>query len=442
MSNTVIQPVSRKNKIASYLQACNEVWHMMGSILIGDKKEKMFCQSYGMANLEHSIPNTAQTKFRIASLTKQITAAAVLTLYQKGSLDLTDYISNYFPNFPSANSITIHHLLNHTSGISNFTELPVYRELIKTGASLDEVISYFKDLPLEFSPGSSYSYSNSGYILLTKIIELVSHQSYSQYLKENIFQPLHMFRSGCDKNSAILEHRASGYEISDSGYQNAEFVDMSIPSGAGGLFSTVEDLYTWHCSLNTRNLFDQSLLRIMFSPTQQIASDQETYYGYGWFLDHHLNERRASHSGCIEGFSCKISRYLESDLVIIVLCNVADMPVNQITDDLAAILLGHEYQTPIKPAVLNPNSLFYEKYTGVYDMNEAMSVSITTEEKRIFANFSGTDKYEILPTSRTNFFFKSINAQIEFSFKKNQKAEGFLLQKDRRKIFLKRRYSQ
>ncbi|MEM7554185.1 MAG: serine hydrolase domain-containing protein, partial [Cyanobacteria bacterium P01_A01_bin.84] len=208
-------------EIDTYLQAYLETSRFMGSVLVANWNEVIFSQGYGMANLEHHIPNTPQTKFRLGSITKQFTATAIMQLQEAGLLDVNKSITTYLPDYPNGNKINLHHLLNHTSGIPSYTGFSDYLEKMRLKVTTDELIALFRDKPLEFEPGERLEYSNSGYVVLTKIIETISGQSYPEYLQSHIFEPLGMNDSGYDQHELVLPNRASGYVFSGEEYLNA-----------------------------------------------------------------------------------------------------------------------------------------------------------------------------------------------------------------------------
>ncbi|HAA31543.1 MAG TPA: serine hydrolase, partial [Cyanobacteria bacterium UBA8553] len=214
------------NAIATYLKAYLETGYFMGTVLVAREGEVLLSNGYGLANLEHNIAHTPQTKFRLGSITKQFTATAILQLQEQGLLQVDAPISTYLPNYPNGEQITVHHLLNHTAGIPSYTSFPDYPQKWRTVMSVDELIAWFSDKPLEFTPGDRHNYSNSGYAVLTKIIETVSSQSYADYLQHHIFQPLEMTNSGYDIYEKILPNRASGYTFFGDYYQNAAFLEM------------------------------------------------------------------------------------------------------------------------------------------------------------------------------------------------------------------------
>jgi CubicO group peptidase (beta-lactamase class C family) len=328
------------SQIDSYVADLTEKGQFCGSILVGREGKVIISKGYGMANLEHNVPNTPYTKFRLGSITKQFTAMAILMLQQEGKLNVQDPICPYFYACPEAwQPITIHHLLTHTSGIYNFTNASDYLDFNNQFASPNTIIDRFRDMPLDFAPGESWSYSNSGYVLLGYIIERIS-SSYALFLQLNIFEPLGMANTGYDHNRDILPDRAQGYSNSIT---NADYIDMSVPYAAGGLYSTVEDLFLWDQALYTDKLVSQSLRDEMFTPFVPIPDSPYGYsYGYGWTIGKLFNQQNFSHSGGIEGFVTIIDRYPESKVVIIVLSNLETADVNAISIKIGGMIFGEE----------------------------------------------------------------------------------------------------
>jgi CubicO group peptidase (beta-lactamase class C family) len=422
--------------MAAYLEAYLETGFFMGSVLIAHAGEVLLKQGYGMANLEHGVANSPQTKFRLGSVTKQFTAAAILQLQEQGLLKVNRPISTYLPNYPQGELITVHHLLTHTAGIPNYTSFPDYVQKQRTAMTLDEIITWFSDQPLEFTPGDRYSYSNSGYTLLTKLIEGVAGQSYADYLQHHIFEPIGMTDSGYDQSAPILPHRASGYAPAEEGYQNAAFIDMSIPSGAGGLYSTIEDLYRWDQALYMNVVLSESSRQLMFAPAVGMGEESgNAHYGYGWVIDHAYEcdasgtrvRARVRHGGRIDGFTTSIARYPNEQVVIIVLSNLETAPVARISNDLAAILFGREYELPKKRQEIILNPAVYETYIGDYEFAPGIILSVTTESQRIFAQLTGQNRVEIFPESATQFFLKVVDAQLTFILEETGKAARVIL---------------
>ncbi|MCU0546057.1 MAG: serine hydrolase [Oscillatoriaceae cyanobacterium Prado104] len=397
-----------KSQITDYLNAHVAVNNFTGSVLVARSGEVIFSQGCGMANYELDVPNTPQTIFRLASITKQFTALAIVQLQEQGLLDVRDTISKYIPDYPeSGKIISIHHLLTHTSGIPNYTSFPDYLETMMLPSPVENTIAKFKDLPLEFQPGEKFSYSNSGYTLLTYILEKVSGKSYETYLQEQIFQPLGMQNSGYDRHNLIIKNRASGYAAGSNGLENAIYIDMSVPSGAGGLYSTVEDLYRWDRALYTEKLVSKSSLEIIFT-----ADKNE--YGYGWVIANTFNRKLVWHNGGINGFRTTIMRFIDDGVCAIVLSNSETAPAERICQDLAAIVFGEKYELPQQRVAIEVDSQIYDAYVGEYELTPEFIITITKEDNKLFARATGQDKFEIYPESLTKYFYKIVDAQITF----------------------------
>lgn len=331
-----------QDKVEEYIGAWVKMGRFSGSVLIAKSGEVLFSKGYGMANHEHDIPNTPQTKFRLGSVTKQFTAAAIMQLQEEGRLNVDDTLDKYIPDYPSGDRITIHHLLTHTSGIVNVTSLPEFRQYLLFPTTVEKTILLFKDKPLEFDPGEKFKYCNSGYLLLGYIIEKVSGQSYEDYLEEHIFRPLNMVHSGYDHPSTVLKHRASGYNVTKEGLINGPYNDMSAPHAGGALYSTVEDMFLWDQALCTEKILKKSSLDKMFTPFKG-------NYGYGWRIDMIFGHKRVHHGGSIVGgFQSHIARYVDDSILIVILCNQQPVNIKKISEDLAAIVFGKAYELPTK----------------------------------------------------------------------------------------------
>lgn len=312
-----------------------------GAVLIGQNGKVLFEKAYGRANREWNIPNTTQTKFRIASLTKQFTAAAILILQDRGQLRVRDPISRYLADLPPEwQQITIHQLLTHTSGLPEYTSPPEIEKTFNlTGATPQQLVDLVKQQPLRFSPGTKLLYSNTGYLLLGMIIEKVSRQDYPTFLKQNIFIPLQLNQTGYDFRADILPERASGYRIRNGRVENAGYVDASIPFAAGGLYSTVSDLYKWNEALATGRLLSVESRRAMFTPYPE-AELSGMHYGYGIVIAEKFGELRYYHGGGIQGFASAIERYPKSNICVVVLSNEEEVKSWELSVSLAGLLLA------------------------------------------------------------------------------------------------------
>jgi len=310
-----------------------------GSVLVADSGKVIFNKGVGFSIMESQISNESDTRFRIGSLTKQFTSMLVMQLVSEGKIKLDNKISGYLPSYPtkSANRITIHHLLSHTSGIPNYTDFPEIEEWMLKEHKPEDFIKKFWNKELEFNPGSDFNYSNSGYFLLGVIIEKVTGKNYETNLKEKIFNPLGMKNSGYENFENSPGKRATGYIKKDDKYEIASFINISSPYAAGGIYSTVEDMYLWDRALYSNVLLPGKYKNIMFRPNIY-------NYAYGWGI---ANRRRStpddiimSHGGGINGFSSSILRLPKHQRTIILLSNIEGDPMHELTTSIIKILDG------------------------------------------------------------------------------------------------------
>lgn len=323
-----------------------------GAILIAKEGKIVFQQGYGFANEEYQIPNTPHTVFRIGSLTKQFTAVAILLLQEKEMLNICDPIAKYLPGYPQGDKITIHHLLSHTSGIISITDFSNLQEIQRHPSNPLQVLAYFKNLPLEFAPGTNCKYSDSGYIVLGAIIEAITKRSYEDFIRENIFLPLKMNSTYYDHNQSIICKRATGYICKDKDKKiHANYIDMSFPHAAGALASTVDNLYKWDQALKEATILSKksrdSLFRIQGS-----SNEHKINYGYGFFIgpnNFELDQARETivgHSGTIDGFRAASFRYVDNDLTIIILSNVENTHIHNLHLGIADIIYASWRSAP------------------------------------------------------------------------------------------------
>ena len=291
-----------------------------GSVLIAQEDEVLLNRGYGSADREQGIPNTPQTRFFVGSVTKQFTAMAILILQSQGRLDVQDPICRYIEDCPAAwEDITIYHLLTHTSGMVVMPENSSYPESPITPR---ELLGRFEDTPLDFQPGERISYSNCGYWVLGTIIDQVSGQSYEAFVRQWILEPLEMHDSGFDQDASIL---AVGY-VDQNTAAPAPVIESSFLYSAGGLYSTVEDLYRWDQALYTEQLISRDLLDQMFIPRISLHPEAvgSPEYGYGWFVLDHMGRRLVMHGGALDGFRSWVYRYPGDRITIILLSNQED----------------------------------------------------------------------------------------------------------------------
>ncbi len=342
ISNETATIARLRSEIETYVHAYAEEQGFMGTILVARGDHVLFSEGFGFANLELNVLNTTETMFRVGSVSKQFTAAAILQLQERGLLTTDDPISLYLPAYPGGDQITIHQLLTHTSGIA---PLEWKRIMTSVYLSTDDIDAMTQANPAVAPPGAGYQYNNVGYMLLSRIVEEVTGLPFSTYIQTNFFEPLNMTHTRLDDPIAIIPNRASGYVVAGNGaYQNSPFMHVGYTLGAGGLHTTVDDLFAWDRALYTDAIINTETRATMETPMIGIPGMDGTSYGYGVRIGEAWGRKVVWHSGHIGGFTAMLRRYVEDDSVIIILSNVDyyDQPINTIVNNLTAILFSGE----------------------------------------------------------------------------------------------------
>ena len=304
-----------------------------GVVLVAKNGQILFQKAYGNAVEAWGIANTPDTKFELASLTKQFTGAAILILARTGKINLDDSVAKYYPQAPQSwKQITIKQLITHTSGIPN-NEIRDFNKGICVPYTVEELIATFKNRPLKFAPGTGWAYTNTEYYLLAYIIQSVSGETYGDFLLHNVFQRLGMSASGFASTLAIVPQMAEGYARDGKSFRHRDYFDRSLEIGAGGVYSTPSDLLRWNEALNEEKLLNKKLLELMFTPSSP------GNYGFGWFIEKKPRTKEY-HEGSDPGFAAFEIRYPEERAFVIVLANLEDAPVRVIANGLGDLLLN------------------------------------------------------------------------------------------------------
>jgi len=294
------------------------------SLLVALGETIVMAKGYGVADVENDVPVTSKSVFQIGSLTKQFTAAAIMKMVDAGELRLDDQLNDLLPEFAfPGKEVTVHQLLNHTSGITSYTRFRAtlakleYRRI--RHRDMYEVI---KDQHFEFEPGTGYKYNNSGYYLLGVIIEKVSGRKYSDYLAEHLWKGSGLTETYFQRTPRIIKHRARGYTQSFllGELQNAR-VAGQWPFAAGGLLSTTRDLHRWNLALHGGSLISKDSYAKMTTPTSRGSPTRPHTYGYGLNIHDRDGRRVFVHSGGIPGFKCFNAFFPKSQLTVVLLCN-------------------------------------------------------------------------------------------------------------------------
>ncbi|MGE5848021.1 MAG: serine hydrolase, partial [Ignavibacteria bacterium] len=348
---------SKSDKIDQLIKVYVENRQFSGAVLVAEHGKVIYSKGFGYANMEWDIHNTPDTKFRLGSVTKQFTSAIIMQLVEQGKLKLDNKITDILPDYPKkmGDKITIHQLLTHSSGLLSYTDIPEYfnDNYVRKNMKPQEIIDLFKDKDLTFEPGSQWTYSNSGYIMLGVIIEKITGKPYEQVLKENILDPAGMTNSGYDHMENIIKKRAAGYDRLPDGYKNCDFVDMSSPYSAGALYSTAEDLFKWDQALYTNKLLSEESKKKIFTGYFDVFEGMK--YCYGWMTKYVPSGKNDStrivvHGGGIFGFNTVIVRQIEKNNCIILLNNTPAAQLGWVTDQISNILYDLPYDMPKKSA--------------------------------------------------------------------------------------------
>jgi CubicO group peptidase (beta-lactamase class C family) len=313
---------AQADQLDDYIRSRMEIRHIPGlSVAVVKDGKVLLAKGYGLANVELFVPATENTVYQLASVTKQFTATAIMMLVEEGKIFLDDKITKHLDGLPIAwGSVTVRHLLNHTSGIKSYTSAPNFSKTARQDYTREEIIKLIAEAPMDFAPGDRWAYNNTGYFLLGMIIEKVSGKEYGAFLNERIFQRLGMTSTRVNDLTEIIKNRATGYTWQKDRLRNGEYVSPTQPFSAGALTSTVLDLTKWDAALYTERVLKQSSLEQMWTPTK-LNDGRTRGYGFGWEMDVYRTRRRIAHGGGIQGFSTYICRFLDDKLTVIVLTN-------------------------------------------------------------------------------------------------------------------------
>lgn len=424
------------------MQAKVDFYNFSGAVLVAKNDSIILKKGYGLADREWNIPNTADTKFRIGSNTKQFTAACILQLEEEGKLSLNDKLSKYFKGFEYGDTVTIHMLLTHSSGIQDYFGFKGldFKPVVITK---DSMVSLLKTKLFNFLPGCDIDYSNSNYFLLGLIVEKVSGEKFENYLTRHILNVVGMPNTGIDRYDTILSHRAKGYIVSQNNFTNAfdNNYCSDLMFGCGSIYSTVEDLYKFERALSGTSVLNDESKNKMFTqygyaianvkkttdPSNTTPGSIDPYWcrlGYGVCIDTILTHKRFFTRGYVPGFKSTLYNFSDDHTCIIVLQNNEENP-DGIAYPLSEIVFGRDVSLPYKhePYKLNPEILI--RYAGKWKgniYNEKSTVEIVIKDNKIYRSIDGNPDIELIPESETKFYY-SDGSDRQFEFEPNDKGE-------------------
>ena len=360
------------------------------SVAIVKGRDTLVLKGYGKADLELDVPTPARAVYEIGSVTKQFTASAILMLQEEGKLSLDDDISKYLPDYPTqGHRISVRQLLNHTSGIKGYTEIPKFGAIMTRHLPKDSLVALFKDEKFDFAPGVAMVYNNSAYFLAGLIIEKVSGQSYADFVKQHLFDRVGMTDSRYCSESEITPRKAHGYDMGPKGLQIKGFMDHTYPYSAGSLCSTVGDLLAWNRALHGGKVLSAASYAQLTGPST-LNDGTKLRYGLGIAMHDFGGHRVIEHGGGINGYLSESSYFPDQDAVIIVLINSAG-PVspNAVVTSLANVLFG-PVMPPAKPFGGDLAALV-GKFSGV-GRGAPMTVTVAVTNGALRATYAGADK--------------------------------------------------
>jgi len=342
---------------------------------------------FGSADLENDVPATAQTNYRIGSITKCFTATAIMQLVESGKISLSDPITKFIPGYNTHGfTITVQELLNHTAGIPNYTEIEAKdRTKWRLQRSHEEMRAVFEGEALLFEPGMGWHYSNSGYYLLGMIIENVSGTTYEEYLKAHVIDPAGLSNTQYGHQRPLIKHRCRGYDRAKEGWVNAMPISMTTPFAAGALRSTVTDLLTWHRALIDGTLVKPETYRKMVTVIPLPKGRGSHSYGFGFYLGELDGHRTITHPGEIDGFSTWLTYYPDDDLTVVVLTNNSAARPAMIEHQVARAVFGLPQPQP-KSLPLTARDI--ENWGGTYLLG-TMGIHVTQKDGKLLLAIDG-----------------------------------------------------
>ncbi len=401
-------------RLREYFKAAQAAGIFNGTVRIVRGDSTLIDDGFGYKNVESKTLNDSNTIYQIGSITKQFTAVTILKLAEQKKLSISDKLSKYFPDFPNGEKINIENLLTHTSGIYNFTNDTGF---IKNGwyqiLSRKDLLAQFKDRPLDFEPGTKFNYSNSGYALLGFIIEKVTGKSYEEVVRQLIFKPAKMMHTGFDFSNLSTENKATGYySMAEGAVIKARLVDSTVSFSAGAIYSTTADLVKWNNALLANKIITATSLKNAWTPRQ-------SKYGFGFIIDSIAGKLLVSHNGGVDGFLSHNTIVPADSIQVVILSNNMATKITDVTKAVFSILYNHPYKLPEVAKETTLENAILKRYVGDYALAPTFKITITLEGNQLKAQATGQSKFDIFPKNEKTFFYKVVDAQIEFTTNEN-----------------------
>ena len=394
-----------------------------GVVMVSHQNQIIFSGAYGLANIPYNIPNDKEAVFGIGSMSKQFTAMGIVLLQRDGKLSFDDDIQKFLPEMHNfGKPITIRHLLHHTSGLRSSPELFGLAGWRDGDAIMNEDVYRYlnKQRDLNFEPNSEYMYTNSGYILLAKIVENITKQDFKSWIKEKIFLPLQMNATFIEEdNSKIITKTASSYtEIEPAVFINVENYDLTY--GASNVYSTCDDILKWSKNFHKAPQEWQQAFTTL-KTLDALNSGKKNNYGFGVFVEDFIGNRRVQHTGAIAGFQSIMYTYPDDDLEIVILSNFTSNQLFKIADQISQLFLQNKSETvatntaSINPIKTDTNSL--KKHEGLYwnDIDN-YSRKIYVENDTLWYLRTNNKKSPLISIAENEFQMGGINEKLVLKF--------------------------
>ncbi len=404
------------NRIDSLADAYRVAHHAPGtSVGVVRGSDTLVLKGFGLANVEDSVPATASTVYRIGSITKQFTAAAILRLVEQGKVQLDAPVSTYLPKFPREDGrVTVRQLLTHTSGLPNYTELPEFADVRRADLADGQLVALFGGRPLDFPPGTRWHYSNSGYYTLGLVLQQLGGVPYAVYLDQTILKPMGLEHTLYCGVEPLIPHRAAGYSVTSDEVVNASYLSMHLPGAAGALCSTVGDLLRWQQALVGGRVVRPETYREMTTPAALRDGTHPTYgFALGLYTLH--GHTAVEHSGGINGFSADLAYYPTDSLSVVVLMNSDGGDASLLARRIAELVMHTPDEGGLDLAV-DPSSA--QRYVGTYTaeagqprIEQRGSRLVLVEHDEHPLRFQGHDRFVIADDHDTELRFTVVDGR-------------------------------
>jgi CubicO group peptidase (beta-lactamase class C family) len=406
-------------KVDEYLTVSANLHRFNGTVLVGQKGKILLQKGYGWRNESAKIPNDTSSIYQLGSITKTFVGATILQLQEEGKLSVKDKLSKYLPDYPNGDQITLDDLFAHTSGIYDYKNFLYAKDGpdkvdFTQPVSKEQIVSMFKAKPTTTPPGGEEKYTNSGYFLLGLLIENVTGKPFETVIRERFVGPLQLTHTGFDFINLRQGGKTTGYTLEkDSVLVSVAPIDSTAGYAAGGMYSTVGDLYRWSRAITNRQFLKSPTWAVAFTPIGK------TRWGYGWGMNTFKEANDlAFQNGNLPGFGTYFMLFPNEEIVIIALSNVDDASdltsLEPIVRDIAFITYGLPYQIPKNRKTVVLSQAVLGQYVGNYQLDAKRILAITLEDGRLFLQVTGQGKFEVFAETETDFFLKVVEAQLTF----------------------------